>query len=422
MRRGCSIAIACSAIGLASPALAQGDSLGMRMSLGAAYDRQVAEGLPSLPESGLLGNDRSTSSATLAGSVDYARTRRSLGLTALASTRMQNNDVSDRVAMGRQDARVSASFRLPKRTTFTASQSAAYDPSYLDQLFPEDAPPAPGEGGDYQFSEGGSYTYRTNLSLTTGREIGTRLVTTADYGYQDVRQTTSTQPNVTTYGMGTRLYHTPTRRRSLYVGYQYRTGEFGSDGATIGHAVLLGAVYARPLSASRSLTFNLDVAPTMLDVADSAPAGTGDEQTVDQRLYLVQFNGGMSYAFHRNWSTGVNYSHSVDYLAGLREPTVSYRAQARLNGTLSRRVNLALSARYATSGSTTSGDATRLGTYTGEARLQFALGRSVGVYTGYLYSYYEDEAVGRPSVASRGAYEEHGIRVGITLSTQPFGG
>lgn len=396
------------------------------MSLGAALDRQIAEGLPSLPDSSLQGSSRSTSSAVVSGSVNYARTRRRVAVLALASTYMRNNDLLNRVAMGSQNAQANASFFLPKRTTFAVSQSAAYSPSYLDQLFPADAAPAPGEGiptnPDYQLSEGGSYSYRTRLTLTSGRQIGTRLVTTAEYGYEDVRQPTLTRPDVTTYGIGTRLYHTPTRRRSFYVGYQYRIGEFGSDGMTVGHEMTVGAAYSRALSVSRRLTFRLDFTPTVLDIPGSALTGIGDEEAAGQRLYPVQFDGSVDYPFHRSWRTNVGYGRSVGYLGGLSEPTISDSARAQLIGVLGRRVDVSFLARYATSASVISGDATHLGTYTGETRFRFALSRSFGVYTTYLYSYYEDEAVGRPTLVSRGAYEQHGIRVGITLFTQPFGG
>jgi opacity protein-like surface antigen len=291
-------------------------------------------------------------------------------------------------------------------------------------LFPGDA--APGEGppanAEYQFGERGSYSYQTSMALTRGPQIGTRLAATAEYGYQDVRQPTITQPDVTTYGIGAGLHHAPSRRQSFSVGYRYRTGAFGSDDRTVGHEVTLGAVYSPALSVSRRLTFRLDVTPTVLDIPGSALPGIGGEEAVGQRLYPVQFDGSMDYPFHLKWRANVGYAHSVSYLAGLSEPTISDTARARLSGVLGRRAEVSFMARYATSGSTSSGDDTYLETYTGEARFSFALGRSFAVYTEYLYAYYEDDAVGRPTLVSRGGYEQHGIRVGITVFTQPFGG
>jgi hypothetical protein len=432
IRGGFSLVVACASIAaLTGPAFAQvaggGDSrdrLNIQMSLAEAYDSRVAEGLPSLlPEGNLQGSGLST---ILSGAANYAGTLRDVGLTALASTYVRNNDQFNRFAMGSQNARVGASFALPKRSTFVASQSAAYSPSYLDQLFPGDAEPAPGEGlpvnAEYQTSRGGSYSYATSMTLSKGRQIGTRFAATAEYGYRDVREESATRPNVTTYGIGARLSHAPSRRRSFSVGYRYRTGEFGSDGLTVGHEVTLGTEYSRPLSVSRRLTFRLGITPTLLDIPASALNSNGGEAVAGQRMYPVQFDGSVEYPFHLRWSASVGYVRSVSYLAGLNEPTISDSARARLTGVLGRRANVSFMARYAASGSTLSGDPTSLGTYTGEARFGFALGRSFSVYTQYLYSYYEDEAVGRPSLVSRGAYAQHGIRVGITVFTQPFGG
>ena len=62
-----------------------------------------------------------------------------------------------------------------------------------------------------------------------------------------------------------------------------------------------------------------------------------------------------------------------------------------------------------------------LSTYTGEARIRYALTRTFALYSEYLYYYYDlggqaHLAPGLPSV-----YKQHGIRVGFMVFGQPLG-
>jgi hypothetical protein len=90
-----------------------------------------------------------------------------------------------------------------------------------------------------------------------------------------------------------------------------------------------------------------------------------------------------------------------------------------LNGIISRRIDVAALAGYATALSVTR-QTQDLTTYTGEARIRYALTRSFAMYSQYLYYYVDlaNHALVMPAVAGR--HEQHGIRVGFMFFSQPL--
>jgi hypothetical protein len=96
-------------------------------------------------------------------------------------------------------------------------------------------------------------------------------------------------------------------------------------------------------------------------------------------------------------------------------------ARARLMGVIGRRVDVSASAGYATAASAITGNTRNLGTYTGQARIRYALTRAFAVYSEYLYYYYDLAEQARLAPGLPSVYEQHGIRVGFTLFAQALG-
>ena len=154
-----SVALTCWVLMLAAPAFAQGiagglfgatrpdesgrDRLNVQASMAGGLDSEVPPEAGSLvPPGDFPSGGRST---TLAASADYARNRRSVQLFGNASTYFRYAQGLDRIAMGSQSGQLGAGVRLPNQGTLRITQSAAYSPFYLYELFPTGAPLATGE-------------------------------------------------------------------------------------------------------------------------------------------------------------------------------------------------------------------------------------------------------------------------------------
>ena len=98
-------------------------------------------------------------------------------------------------------AGLGASVRLPKQGSLQIAQTAAYSPSYLYQLFPTAALPAPGEtipaNPDYRIDATDSYSYETKVALAFGSARRTRVTTTAEYSHTDFQHQAVARPNLT---------------------------------------------------------------------------------------------------------------------------------------------------------------------------------------------------------------------------------
>jgi hypothetical protein len=90
-----------------------------------------------------------------------------------------------------------------------------------------------------------------------------------------------------------------------------------------------------------------------------------------------------------------------------------------LAGVIGRRVQVSAAARYGTSLRVRAEGRGRLRTATGNAMLRVAVSRSVALFTEYVYYSYDRGArVLTPDLPD--AYEQHSVRVGVTLFAQPI--
>jgi hypothetical protein len=87
---------------------------------------------------------------------------------------------------------------------------------------------------------------------------------------------------------------------------------------------------------------------------------------------------------------------------------------------IGRRIDVSGLAAYATAVSAISRNTRNLSTYTGEARIRYALTRGFAVYSEYLYYYYDLRGQARLAAGLPSVYRQHGIRVGFMLFAQPL--
>jgi hypothetical protein len=103
----------------------------------------------------------------------------------------------------------------------------------------------------------------------------------------------------------------------------------------------------------------------------------------------------------------------------LNEPVYSNSARVVLEGLVTRRIDVAVTAAYATGASAVT-QSSQIETYSGDAKVRFALTRSFAVYTEYLYLYYDLRGYQQITPELPRIFRQHGVRVGLTLWTSAF--
>jgi len=426
---------------VATPALSQGTAaprssgglfgatrsdVGGRDRLNVLFDMSEALDSELPPELRLrvpLGDPQSGGFSTIVtASADYAHNRRHVQLAGTALTAFRYYQRLDEVAAVSHNAGLGATVRLPKQGSLQVSQTAAYSPSYLYQLFPTAALPAAEESipanPDYRIDQIASYSYGTNMALAFGSPHGTRVTTTAEYRHANYQRETTARPDLTTYAAGAKLSRALARNAGLSVEYQYRTGEFGFGGPTKEHRLTIGAEYSPALSARRRATFRFDVTPATFELPESALNAFVTDAipgAVEGRLYRLQGEASVDYPFRPNWRATGNFRRGVEYLAVLNEPVFSNGARAELSGLISRRVDLLAAAGYATAASAITRNTQDLETRTGQVRIRYALKRSFAIYSEYLYYYYDLRGQARLAPDLPSVFERHGIHVGFMI-------
>ena len=366
-------------------------------------------------------------STMLTASADYARNRQRVQLAGSALTAFKYYQDLDELAAVSHSSSLGANIRLPKRGSLQVSQSAAYSPAYLYQLFPTAAVPVLEESipanPDYRVTATGSYSYQTKTAVAFGSVRSFRVTTTADYTHSDFRYLPAARSNLTVYAIGAKGSRAVSRNGGLSVEYQYRTGEFGFGGVSTEHRVTVGMDYSRALSAKRRATFRFNVTPSTLEVPESALAALVVDVVpgiAGAREYLVQGEAAVDYEFRTNWHAAGNFSRGVEYLPLLHGPVFADAARAQLIGLITRRIDLSAVAGYATGASAIYFGTQDMETRTLDVKVRYAFTRSVALYSEYLYYFYDLRgqvglALGQPSV-----FREHGVRVGFTLFAEPL--
>lgn len=361
-------------------------------------------------------------SNVFSGSADYVHNQRHVDLLGSASSYLRYNYALRQTVVGPQSGQLGATFHLPRTGSLSVGEDASYSPSYLYELFPGDVtqgPEAPAPvNPDYRIDTAKSYSYRSRAALSYGRDIGTKVSATTEYHLADYRGRT-VRPDLNDYEAGATIAHA-SRTKGVSIGYYLREGQFGSAGWTEGQELRLGLTLSPALSVSRRVTFKMTVTPTRIDLPTSAVIESDEQPASGTRRYVVQGDAGINYPFKLTWTASIGYRRGVDYLAVLTEPVMTDAANVGLAGVMGRRVLIVMQGRYGRSAALSAGRGAGLTTATGSARLQFALSRSLALFTEYFYYDYDRGAQHVLAPDLPDAYEQHSVRVGAMLFARPI--
>ena len=393
--------------------------LDFSLSLVEANDSDTPAELPGIgpSDTGLSGY-----STMFMGNADYhwERPRVQVGATGASVTRRYNLQDLRSVS---GSAGVGLSARLGGRTTLLANQSAAYSPSYLYGLFPSDAVRNPGDAvpvaPDYAISNSESYFYGTTLTLTRGLTRRSRLSATGEFQYTDYLHETGTRRDLNSEGVHGEFSSNLARHTAVRVGYRYRTGKFGYAADAIAtepgvsateHGVDVGVEYSRPLAATRRMVFSSSFGSSTVTTPMSSGAGTGAN-----RLIRLSGDVAVAWQFTRSWQTRGTFRRGLEYVAQLSEPVYIDGFSAELGGLITPRIDVLASARYSSGASALNRGALTFDTRGADLRVQYAVTRSVAVYTQYLYYFYDFTGNARLPTGIPSGLERNGVRAGLTL-------
>jgi hypothetical protein len=352
-------------------------------------------------------------SALLLGGADY---RRSGVVQVLAgaqtSLRYAPDDSGLRVL--NHDAGLSLSTDLPQRFTLSVEQRAAYSPS-LFGLFPADAAAAgelPALTPEYAVADAGGYSYSGQVGLA--RPVGRRNLFSgaAELQYADYRLETVNRRDLATHGASAAYSRDVRRNSTLRVGYRYRTGEFGFSnfGTTTEHGVDIGFSHLKPLSRTRRAELTFSLGSSTVGVPRAAEAAD-----VIGRRYLASGSAAARYEFARTWQVRGSVQRGVEYVPEFTEPVFADGFTTSLEGLITRRLDLVMSAGYSRGASALIADSFELDTYTGTVRLRYALARSYALYVQAFHYRYESSGEAARLPDARRLIERTGVRAGLTF-------
>ena len=310
--------------------------------------------------------------------------------------------------------------RLSRNTSLQVDQNVAYSPSYLYQVLPTAAGADPGAlpttAPDYNVGEISSVSYGTNLTFSQDAIAGGRIRVLGGVNRSDFSEATLARPDLLVYSVEGRYFRKMSRATELSVGYSHRNGEFGYGAWTTEHGVPIGFTYRGPLWITRHAEIQVDVMPEVVDIPSSAlyAAVTGRE-------YRVSAGASFTYPFLRSWLARARVTRRLEYIASLPRPVFSNGSIVALEGHVSRRTQVSMSATYSTNNSVQNVDAFAFDTYAGDAHVRYAFTRNVGVYGGYLYYHYDSRRGADLLEGLPARFGRTGLRVGLMVFVPVIG-
>ena len=380
-------------------------TLDLSASIAEAYDKNS---LVALPETLAAPAPVHT---LLNGTMDYARNGRHVKVAASGGSNARYDSNSHEVLGVSHYVGGGFSVDFARQTMLTVNQTVAYTPTYLYQLFPSLAAPTPGTvnvpAADYALTSPSSYAYGTNVTFSHGLTKRGTFTLDSTYGYAHFTSQTGF-PGLKTYGEGAHFSLRTTRNTALRFGYRFGEGQYFGGIRTTEHSVDVGVDYRRQLSPTRGITFGANVSSSLLDSkALIEPA--------QRQQYRVGGNLLMAYDLGRTWGIQGTYSRTVGSILGFSGPVFNDGASASLNGFLNRRLDASVSAGYSTGGGVSVLYPTTFRTYTGDARLRYALATRWAVYAEYVYYHYAFSHNVQPLPVLSPQLDQSGVRTGLML-------
>jgi len=425
-------------VGLAMPAGAQtgeravfggaragsptGETLNVTVDLAEAYDQDVVAGVGPAAQSLFQGSGLYT---TMVPQLDFATHggRVQVGITAGASARYYAAPQQEFLMMS-ESAGAGFSVSLTSQTSISFNQNVAYSPTLFSGLFASVGTPSLGDSAsptaDYANSARRSISYGTTAGLT--HKFSTRATGVIRAGYHSDHFTGQETglADVQSKEVGGQFNYSLSRDMKLRFGYTYRQGQYLGLPQTIEHNGDIGVDYSRPLSKTRKTSFAISVGPVMADgalangVLANAVLPEGNSLDVRRQYRLV---GDMSliHQMGRTWNLKGTYHRGMGYIQGFQGPVFTEAYAASADGLVNRKTDLSLTAAYSTGDSALIGSASPFTTYTGDARVRYALNHTVAAYVEYLFYFYD---IGPGIVLPLGippGLTRNGVRVGVTM-------
>jgi hypothetical protein len=395
------------------------NTLNVGLELSGVHDSDVADEIRQRSAQG--GIESGGYSSALIGTAGYTRDlRRKVRLNSSLMSSVRYYGASDRISPVSHSGSLSARIGVGRAGDITVSQTAAYSPSYLYQLFPSATPvvatAAVNAAPEYRVDESTSFSHATRVGVGVPFVFGAVLAVSADRARTEFYDRADGRPpmRVDTGRVGTSW--NLGRRHSVSAEYQYREGDFGG-GRAIDQRLSVGTTYTRPLSTTRQLSLRVTLAPSIF--RPPAVATT----TVNSQRVGIETSTSAGVNFTRWWSVNATYRRGLEYIGSLTQPIRTNNASLGIDGTLLGRLNLGISGGYSDGGSalTNSAPSDDLVTYTGSLRLAIPVTPSIAAYGRYLYYHYDLRgqaaiAPGLPSV-----FERRSVMFGVSLSARPIG-
>lgn len=171
-----------------------------------------------------------------------------------------------------------------------------------------------------------------------------------------------------------------TRDLAIRAGYgreQLRQQAPEGDLLFVNELVDIGVDYSKSLSFARRTSFSFGTETSLLRENDGP------------RRFRLNGNVLLEHRFQRSWIVQLSARRATEFLPGFRAPVLTEHANLAVAGYLVKRLLLNLSADGG-QGEVGFNDPRKFVSYTGDAKLTFAVTRHLGVFTQYLYYHYQN--------------------------------
>jgi hypothetical protein len=322
--------------------------------------------------------------SNLESSLRYSRERRDRRLTIDVPDAVRYYHAASGLVTANHDGGVAFTYPLWRRSRVSASQRIEYTPysefNVLPALSPalsiDAAATRSASSSDYAIARQPAFTLDSGVQFA--QQIGARSTLTLGYDRRSVAFPGASARDLVAEGANIRYSRHVSRYVGFHAGLGTRIGVYGSarDATRIQtRDVDIGIDYDRPMSLSRRTTFTFSTGSSLV------PAGGATH-------YRLNGSATLTHAMGRTWSSSLQYSRALQFVEAFPEPFLSDSIAARVHGTASRRVSVAVSGGYATGviGTATSGGT--LATYTATSELAVAVNRHMAVSADYMRYYY----------------------------------
>jgi hypothetical protein len=388
--------------------------LDVSLSVAEAYDENlVADATPTAASSALQTSGTYTS---MVPQLNFAQQGQRLQFAMNAGSNLRYYTHGHQLISLSHSIGAGITARLTPKSTFSVNQSVSYSPASLFGLFAPAVAPALGDivapSDDVHVNNSErSYVYSTTAGFSRNVASATTLSLMSGYSYSDFVGQAPGFTDLRAYDVGGRLNHSIDRRVGFRLGYKFRKAEYSSVQQPVEHTVDIGFDYTRPLSATRKLAVGFTLGPTLID----GPIEGLISDSSFSRQYRVVGEAFVSRDIGRTWNGRASYRRGVGFVQGLPQPVFSDAFTLQTTGLLSRRTDLDLTAALSSGGAALTGASTPFAMYNADARLRFALNRTLAAYVEYLFYYYDFNQGLQlpPGVPSR--LTRNGARIGLTL-------